>query len=70
MIDGADLRTFKQVEAEMPFFTYNRLRHMYARRHKNGTEELQVFVKLDNRRLVVIPNLNAWVIKHLNGREN
>jgi len=70
MINGADLRTLKQVAADMPFFTYKRLRHMYAHRHKNGTEELQVFVKLDHRCLVIISNLNAWVIKHLNGRGN
>jgi hypothetical protein len=70
MIDAADLRTFKQIEAEMPAFTYQRLRHMYANRHKNGTEEAKVFVKIGDRRMVVIPNLNAWVTKQLNERTN
>jgi len=39
MINGADLRTLKQVAVDTLFFTYKRLRHMYAYRHKNGTEE-------------------------------
>ena len=36
MIDAADLRTFKQIAAEMPAFTYHRLRYLWDNREKNG----------------------------------
>jgi hypothetical protein len=68
MIDAADLRTFKQIAAEMPAFTYHRLRYLWDNREKNGTKEFQVFVKINDIRMVVKPNLDAWVTHQLNGR--
>jgi hypothetical protein len=68
MIDAADLRTFRQIAEEMPAFPYNRLRHLYANRERNGTKEAQVFIKINHVRMVVKPNLNAWVTQQLNGR--
>lgn len=70
LIDAADLRTFRQIAAEMPAFSYNRLRHLYANREKNGTEEAQVFVKIQNQRMVVRPKLCAWVTQQLSGGTN
>jgi hypothetical protein len=69
-IDAADLRTFRQIEAEMPAFPYNRLRYLFANQEKNGTKEAQVFVKINNVRMVVKPHLNAWVTQQVNGRTN
>jgi hypothetical protein len=70
MIDAADLRTFKQIEAEMPAFTYQCLRYMYDNRHKNGTEEAGVFLKIGEMRMVIKPHLNVWVTRQVNGRTN
>ena len=70
LIDAADLRTFRQIEAEMTAFPYNRLRHLYANQEKNGTKEAQVFIKINNLRMVVKPNLNAWVTQQLSGGTN
>ena len=38
LIDAADLRTFRQIAAEMPAFPYNRLRYLWDNREKNGTQ--------------------------------
>jgi len=70
MIDAADLRTFKQIAAEMPAFTYHRLRYLWDNREKNGTQAFQVFVMIGNIRMVVKPNLDAWVTQKVNGRTN
>ena len=68
MIDAADIRTFKQIAAEMPAFTYNSLRYLRDNREKNGTEAFQVFVKIGNRWKVIKPHLDAWVTQQVDGR--
>ena len=70
MIDAADLRTFKQIAAEMPAFPYNRLRYMWDNRERNGTKEFKVFVKVEGIRMVIKPHLDAWVTHQVNGRTN
>ena len=70
MIDAADIRTFRQIEKEMPAFSYNRLRYLWDNREKNGMDALQVFIKLGRKRMVVKQQLNAWVTQQGNGSKS
>jgi hypothetical protein len=70
MIDPTDLRTFKQIEAEMPAFPYNRLRYLYANQERNGTKAMEVFAKVGNIRMVVKPNFRQWINRQVDGRVN
>ena len=69
-IDLADLRTDQQICEEMPWFTMNKLRYLYANRKTNGTEEAGVWAWIGHKRAVVRSALIRWVNKQQAERTN